>query len=134
VHKERASLPKRNSKDELVFEDYPDFRPNLTPQQVFEVRCAHDCTPPAPSVSHGPEPTSLPSPQLGAFSGGYYRPIKSRVTGKAYQDAHKEFPSEWFKNVDVAKKVKSILSARAHGLRQFPANTAFTPSLFLSKR
>ena len=43
--------------------------------------------------------------QAGAFSGGYFRPIKSRVTGKSYKDQHTEFPSEWFKNVDVAKKV-----------------------------
>lgn len=44
--------------------------------------------------------------QAGAFGGGYFRPITSRVTGKRYTAAHAEFPKEWFEGVDVAKMVR----------------------------
>ncbi len=54
--------PLRNDKDELVFEDYPEFRPNLTPREVLH---------------------------LGSFGGTYFRNIYSSVTGKHYEDAWK---------------------------------------------
>lgn len=50
-----APPPSRNSLGQLVFEGAPEFRPNLTPQQVL---------------------------QMGSFGGTYFRPIKSGVTGK----------------------------------------------------
>jgi len=75
---EARPLPKRNKHGELVFADAPDFRPNLTPQQVIEA---------------------------GAFGGGYFRDITSRVTGRRYKDAWKEFPKEWFANVNISQSV-----------------------------
>ena len=69
-------LPKRNAKNELVFADHPELRPNLTPAQVL---------------------------QLGSFGGTYFRPIDSGTTGKRESDAWKEFPKEWFAGLDVKK-------------------------------
>lgn len=52
-----------------VFTDYPQFTPNLTPQQMF---------------------------QAGIFSGTYFMPIHSQVTGKEYADQDEEFPAARF--------------------------------------
>ena len=30
--------PKKNSHGEILFKDYPDFRPNLTPREMFQIR------------------------------------------------------------------------------------------------
>ena len=30
---------------------------------------------------------------MGSFGGGYFRPIKSSVTGQTYRDVWKEFPA-----------------------------------------
>ncbi len=51
-----AAMPTRNSKGELIFDDCPRIRPNMTPKEVL---------------------------QAGSFGGTYFRPIKSGVTGKA---------------------------------------------------
>ena len=48
----------------IKFEDYPKFRPNLTPRQIFK---------------------------LGSFGGTYWRHIRSSVTGKDYDNQHHEF-------------------------------------------
>ena len=53
------------------FDDYPNFTPNLTPQQIFA---------------------------LGSFGGTYWRPIYSRITKKKYKDQHKEF--KWLKKIN----------------------------------
>lgn len=58
-------MPKRNKNGEIIFEDYPDFRPNLTPREIFE---------------------------LGSFGGTYWRPIYSSVTEKNYKNIHKKYP------------------------------------------
>merc|ERR1712232_568454 len=73
-------LPKRNKRNELVFADHPEFRPNLTPQEVL---------------------------QLGSFGGTYFRPITSGVTGQRYRNVHKEFPATWFDGIDVKACVTS---------------------------
>ena len=65
-----------------TFKDFPDFKPNLTPKQVFK---------------------------LGSFGGTYYRPIYSSITKKNYKanDVIKEYPKSWFKNVDIDTMVTS---------------------------
>lgn len=77
-----APLPKRNKKGELVFQDFPDFRPNLTPEEVI---------------------------RAGSFGGTYFRPIYSSVTKKSYtaEEALEDLPPEWFDGLDLEKMVTS---------------------------
>jgi hypothetical protein len=49
---------------DIRFKDYPEFRPNLTPEEIFS---------------------------LGSFGGTYWRPIYSAVTGKNYKNKHKKY-------------------------------------------
>ena len=83
--KNKNKQPKRNNKNELIFEDvidkYPQFKPNLSPEEIF---------------------------RLGSFGGTYFRPIKSTVVNKKLKDQHKEYKKYgWFKNLDEAKYVTS---------------------------
>ena len=70
--------PKRNNNGDLIFKDYPEFRPNLTPIEIFE---------------------------LGSFGGTYWRPIKSSITNKKYNNIHNNnhkewnYPKTWWKNI-----------------------------------
>jgi hypothetical protein len=61
------------------FKDYPDFTPNLTPQQIFS---------------------------LGSFGGTYWRPIFSKVNKKSYKHQHKEF--SWLRKLPK-QKISSVL-------------------------
>ena len=54
------------------FPDYPDFKPNLSPSEMFK---------------------------LGSFGGTYWRPIYSEVTKKRYTNQHKKYPAEWWKGL-----------------------------------
>lgn len=65
-------MPKRNRKGELLFEDYPEFRPNLTPRQIF---------------------------QMGSFGGTYWRPIYSSVTNKNHKNSHLKYPQYWWSGI-----------------------------------
>ena len=65
-------MPRKNKYGEIVFKEYPDFRPNLTPKEMFE---------------------------LGSFGGTYWRPIYSSITDKTYKNMHKKYPKSWWKNV-----------------------------------
>ena len=56
---EYIKMPKKNSSGEIVFSDYPEFRPNLTPGEIF---------------------------QMGSFGGTYWRPIRSSVAKKNYKN------------------------------------------------
>lgn len=82
VYPERKPLPKRDSSTrELLFQDFPKFRPNMTPKEVL---------------------------QAGSFGGTYFRPIRSAVTKKIYGDeVWKELPSDWLDGLDVQKQVAS---------------------------
>ena len=79
---ERAPLPTRSKNGELVFRDYPEFRPNLTPAEVL---------------------------RLGSFGGTYFRPIRSGVTGASYttKEVLREYPKEWFEGIDVKMQLGS---------------------------
>ena len=64
--------PERDSEGNIIFPDAPDFRPNLTPREIF---------------------------QMGSFGGTYWRPIYSSVTGKKYQNVHHEYPESWWRGI-----------------------------------
>ena len=57
--------PKKNKDGEVIFKDYPEFTPNLTPKEIFS---------------------------LGSFGGTYWRDIISSVTNKEYQNIHMTYP------------------------------------------
>ena len=61
------------------FKDFPEFRPNLTPRQIFA---------------------------LGSFGGTYWRPIRSGITKKTYTNKHREF--SWLRTIPK-KKLTNIL-------------------------
>ena len=62
------------------FKDYPEFKPNLSPQQVLK---------------------------MGSFGGTYFRPIYSSVTKKHYksEDVIIEYPKSWFKDINIEKMI-----------------------------
>jgi hypothetical protein len=64
--------PKKNKFGEIVFSDFPKFRPNLTPREMF---------------------------LLGSFGGTYWRPIYSQVTKKKYKNKHKVYPKSWWQGI-----------------------------------
>lgn len=65
-------MPKRNSNNEIIFSDYAEFRPNLTPREMF---------------------------QMGSFGGTYWRPIHSGVTNKNYKNVHQKYPKSWWSGI-----------------------------------
>lgn len=65
---------KNNSK----FTDYPDFTPNLTPQEIFK---------------------------LGSFGGTYWRPIYSGVLEKKLKPPLNDYPKSWWKNIPMENLV-----------------------------
>ncbi len=76
-------LPVRKSDGSFKFADLPStrkFNPNLSPSQVL---------------------------RMGSFGGGYFRSIKSSVTGKVYKDAWKELPTEWIKGMTPISQLAS---------------------------
>ena len=64
--------PTRSKTGEYRFADHPEFRPNLSPREMFE---------------------------LGSFGGTYWRPIYSSVNKKNYEDQHKKYPKSWWKGI-----------------------------------
>jgi len=65
-------MPKRNSEKQFVFPDFPDFTPNLSPREIF---------------------------QLGSFGGTYWRPIYSITNKKNYENVHLQYPKSWWKDI-----------------------------------
>lgn len=82
IYVKREPEPKRDKDGTLCFPDHPEFRPNLTPEQVL---------------------------RAGAFGGTYFRNITSAVTGVSYTgcDVIKEFPTSWFHGLNVAEQLTS---------------------------
>jgi hypothetical protein len=80
----KGNPPKRNKKNELIFDDvidkYPQFKPNLSPQEIFK---------------------------LGSFGGTYFRPIKSNVVNKQLKNQHKEYQKYGWFNLDISTYVTS---------------------------
>ncbi|XP_064618139.1 uncharacterized protein LOC135482197 [Liolophura sinensis] len=76
-----ANLPTRNKQGKLVFDDWLEFQPVLTPKEVL---------------------------QAGSFGGTYFRPIQSGITGKKYDSkVWKELPRDWLDRLNVPKQVCS---------------------------
>jgi hypothetical protein len=65
--------PILNKDGDIHFSDYPDFKPNLSPEQIF---------------------------RMGSFGGTYWRPIYSSVTEKKYKNEHLKFPKSWWKDIN----------------------------------
>ena len=65
-----SSIKRKNGK--LFFKDYPEFRPNLSPREMFK---------------------------LGSFGGTYWRPIYSGVLKKHLKNVHKKYPKSWWKDI-----------------------------------
>jgi hypothetical protein len=70
----------------LYFSDYPEFKPNLSPRDIFK---------------------------LGSFGGTYWRPIKSKFYKTKLRNYHKKYPSSWWigipeKNLSSSEYDKSI--------------------------
>ena len=79
----KMPLPTRKSDKTLYFSDYPEFKPNLTPKEIF---------------------------QMGSFGGTYYRPIYSTINNRKYTGAHKEFEKHgWFDGLNIETQVASSI-------------------------
>lgn len=70
-------LPTRMRDGTLHFPDHPDFKPNLTPDEVL---------------------------RMGSFGGVYLKPMTSSVTKKSYGDKiYEEYPISWVEGIDPEK-------------------------------
>jgi hypothetical protein len=75
----QTPLPKRRN-GHLVFPDFPEFKPNLSPKQIL---------------------------QMGSFGGTYFRSIDSGVTKRHHANVHKEFPSHWYDGLNESEFITS---------------------------
>lgn len=65
-------MPKRDKNGTIYFKDNEEFRPNLTPREIFK---------------------------MGSFGGTYWRDIYSSITKKNYKNRHKKYPKSWWKGI-----------------------------------
>ena len=66
-------LPTKNDFGEIEFPDYPEFRPNLTPEEIF---------------------------RMGSFGGTYWRPIQSTFYTKKLKGMYKKYTKYgWWKGL-----------------------------------
>ena len=63
------------------FEDYPEFKPNLSPREVF---------------------------LMGAFGGTYWRPISSKLSNKTHENQHKKYPDSWWEGIPDDRLARPI--------------------------
>jgi hypothetical protein len=80
VKRTKKPLPTRAEDGKLIFPDFPEFQPNLTPKEII---------------------------QAGSFGGCYFKQITSAVTGQTYSDAWRVFPSDWFEGLNISEQVAS---------------------------
>ena len=78
----KKSIKPIKKSNHIHFSDNPDFKPNLSPQDVL---------------------------QMGSFGGTYYRPIYSQVVDKQLNNQHEEYPDSWFKDLDISKQITSSI-------------------------
>jgi len=72
---------RRDPDNIYIFEDYPQFQPNLSPKEIL---------------------------QAGSFGGTYFRPIYSSITNKSYgAEVWEELPSDWLQGLDINTLVAS---------------------------
>ena len=72
--KKKKKKMSSKSKSKSKSKEYPDFKPNLSPQEMFE---------------------------LGSFGGTYWRPIYSSVLEKKIKPPLNDYPKSWWKNVPM---------------------------------
>ena len=89
-------MVKRNKKGELVFLDNPEFTPNLTPREIF---------------------------QLGSFGGTYWRPIYSSVTKKNYKNIHHNYPKLWWEGIPEKHLSSSTYDVKVNKYRKKVGST-----------
>ena len=104
VYTEASPRPTRSANGDLVFQDYPNFRPNLTPKEVLQMGSFGNNVMHTLHVLYNKYHTYCRTHTTG---GAYFRPIKSRVTGIAYKDVWKELPPEWLTGLSVPTQVAS---------------------------
>jgi hypothetical protein len=72
TRKNKTSKKPKKRNGAIYFSDYPDFRPNLTPSDIFN---------------------------LGSFGGTYWRPIKSTFFKSELKNQHKKYPKSWWEGI-----------------------------------
>ena len=77
--KKRKMEPKMKN-GRYVFEDFPEFKPNLSPREMFK---------------------------RGSFGGTYWRPIYSSVVNKNLKNIHKKYPKSWWKDIPEDWMIRS---------------------------
>ncbi|GAA6007217.1 hypothetical protein JCM10207_001549 [Rhodosporidiobolus poonsookiae] len=72
-----APLPSRDPLTrEFAFDGFPEFTPNMSPEEII---------------------------RQGSFDGGYFRPVKSRKSGRELHEDWKDLPREWYDGLDVSQ-------------------------------
>ncbi|EME46623.1 hypothetical protein DOTSEDRAFT_22669 [Dothistroma septosporum NZE10] len=75
-----APDPTRDEDGTLHFEEFEDFRPNKTPEEMLREGC---------------------------FGGSYYRPLRSRKLGIVVEGDFEEVPKEWIRGLNVGRFLTS---------------------------
>ena len=70
--RKRGKMEPQMKNGHYVFEDFPEFKPNLSPREMFK---------------------------RGSFGGTYWRPIYSSIVKKDLKNIHKQYPKSWWKDI-----------------------------------